>query len=157
MNTSKNDDDSVRAITEYFNEQIPFNKVLGLRVESINPESVSAVFQMRVDLLGHSSRRMLHGGVIAAVIDVTGGLSALMNIQDDAGRNFDARMKKADWLSTLDLRVDFLRPATGNSFIVKGYPLRTSKKIAVIRTELINDEDNLVAVGTATYHLSKEK
>ncbi len=115
-------------------------------------ESVSASFQMRDELLGHYSRRMLHGGVISSVIDVTGGLSAFVNIQENtAGENLKARMEMADWISTLDLRVDFLHPAIGEHFVVKAYPLRTGKKIAVIRTELRNDQDNLVAVGTATY------
>ncbi len=156
MEASKNDSQLISAIAEYFNEQIPFNKVLGLKVESISPESVSAAFQTRDDLLGHFSRRMLHGGVISSVIDVTGGLSALMSIQENAAsQNVKARITMADWLSTLDLRVDFLRPAKGNRFIVKGYPLRTGKRIAVIRTELRNDQDDLVAVGTATYHLSQ--
>ncbi len=156
MDTSKSNKQLISAITKYFNEQIPFNKVLGLKVESMSSESVSTGFKMREDLLGHFSRRMLHGGVISSVIDVTGGLSALMSIQENAAdENLKTTIKMADWLSTLDLRIDFLRPAKGNRFIVKGCPLRTGKRIAVIRTELRNDQDNVVAVGTATYHLSQ--
>jgi uncharacterized protein (TIGR00369 family) len=152
MRSSKNDQQFISSLAELFDEQIPFNKVLGIKVGSMSSESVSVSFQMRDELLGNYSRRMLHGGVISSVIDVTGGLSALMSIQENTGsKNLRARMQTVDWLTTLDLRVDFLRPAKGEHFVVKAHPLRTGKRITVIRTELRNDEDNLVAVGTGTY------
>lgn len=139
-------------MTEYFNEQIPFNKVLGIKVDSMSSESVSASLQMREELLGHYARRMLHGGVISSIIDNTGGLSAVMSIKEDtADDNPKTRREMADRVSTIDLRVDFLRPATGERFVAKAYPLRTGKRIAVIRTELRNDQENLVAAGTSTY------
>ena len=152
METSKNDEELISVMTAYFNEQIPFNKVLGVKVESMSEESVSASFQMREELLGHYSRRMLHGGVISSVIDITGGLSAVMSIQENAAdKNPKTRRGMADRVITIDLRVDFLHPATGERFVAKAYPLRTGKRIAVIRTELRNDQDSLVAVGTSTY------
>ena len=152
MEAKKNDGQLISVMTEYFNEQIPFNKVLGVKVDAMSSESVSASLQMREELLGHYARRMLHGGVIASVIDITGGLSAVMSIKEDTtDDNPKTRREMADRVSTIDLRVDFLRPATGERFVAKAYPLRTGKRIAVIRTELRNDQDNLVAVGTSTY------
>jgi uncharacterized protein (TIGR00369 family) len=152
MEISRNDEQLISVMTAYFNEQIPFNKVLGVKVDAMSSESVSASLQMREELLGHYARRMLHGGVIASVIDITGGLSAVMSIKEDTtDDNPKTRREMADRVSTIDLRVDFLRPATGERFVAKAYPLRTGKRIAVIRTELRNDQDNLVAVGTSTY------
>jgi uncharacterized protein (TIGR00369 family) len=152
MEASINDEQLISIMTEYFNEQIPFNKVLGVKVDAMSSESVSASLQMREELLGHYARRMLHGGVIASVIDITGGLSAVMSIKEDTtDDNPKTRREMADRVSTIDLRVDFLRPAAGERFVAKAYPLRTGKRIAVIRTELRNDQDNLVAVGTSTY------
>ena len=152
MEISRNDEQLISVMTAYFNEQIPFNKVLGVKVESMSEESVSASFQMREELLGHYSRRMLHGGVISSVIDITGGLSAVMSIKESAAdENPKTRREMADRVITIDLRVDFLHPATGERFVAKAYPLRTGKRIAVIRTELRNDQDSLVAVGTSTY------
>ena len=152
MEASKNEEQLIALMTAYFNEQIPFNKVLGVKVESMGRDSVSASFKMRVELLGHYVRKMLHGGVISSVIDITGGLSAVMSIKrNTADESPKARREMADQVSTLDLRVDFLRPATGKRFVAKAYPLRTGKRIAVIRTELRNDQDEVVAVGTSTY------
>ena len=152
MKASKHDEQLLAVVKDFFNEQIPFNNVLGIKVESMNQGTVTASFYMREELLGHSSRRMLHGGVISSAIDITGGLAAFLNIlANTTGKNLKAKMEMADWLSTLDLRVDFLQPAIGMHFLVKSYPLRTSKKISVIRTELRNDRDELLAVGTSTY------
>jgi len=152
MEASINDEQLISIMTEYFNEQIPFNKVLGIKVDSMSSESVSASLQMREELLGHYARRMLHGGVISSVIDITGGLSAVMSIKEDtADDNPKTRREMADRVSTIDLRVDFLRPATGERFVARAYPLRTGKRIAVIRTELRDDQENLVAAGTSTY------
>jgi acyl-coenzyme A thioesterase PaaI-like protein len=44
-----------------------------------------------------------------------------------------------------------LRPGIGESFVSTGYTLRTGNKVAVARIELINDRDDLIAVGTGSY------
>ena len=152
MDSRTNDEEFVSAINELFNEKIPFNKVLGLKVESINYERVKVSFQMRDELMGHYRRRMLHGGAIRSAIDVTGGLSAFMGLQQKIpGETLEARLERFGRVSTIDVRVDFLRPGIGKWFIVTAYVLRTGKKIAVTRIELHNDQDELIAVGTASY------
>ena len=82
MDSCTNDEEFVSAVNEMFSEKIPFNKVLGLKVESISYERVRVSFQMRDELMGNYKRGMLHGGVISSVIDVTGGLAALMGVQE---------------------------------------------------------------------------
>jgi uncharacterized protein (TIGR00369 family) len=107
---------------------------------------------MRDELMGHYKRRMLHGGAISSAIDVTGGLSAFMGLQQKMpGETLEARLERFGRVSTIDVRVDFLRPGIGKWFIVTAYVLRTGKKIAVTRIELHNDQDDLIAVGTASY------
>lgn len=152
MDSCKNNEKLVAAINERFNEKIPFNKVLGLKVDSISYESVKISFQMRHDLLGHYNRGMLHGGAISSVIDVAGGLAALMGVQQKmSGESLEARLAKFGSVSTIDVRVDFLRPGTGNWFVATAYVLRTGKKIAVTRIELHNDKNQMIAVGTGSY------
>jgi uncharacterized protein (TIGR00369 family) len=117
---------------------------------------VKTVFEMRDELMGNYTRGMLHGGVISSAIDVTGGLAAVMGVQQKMhGETLEARIERAFKMSTLDLRVDFLRPGLGKRFVVTAYPLRTGNKIAVTRIELHNDENDLIAVGTGSYILVK--
>ena len=152
MDRKQNDEKLFGVINEMFNEKIPFNKVLGLRVAAIGYQQVKVRFDMRDELIGNYVRGTLHGGVISSVIDVTGGLAAFMGIQQKiSDRDLDAKLERFGRLGTIDLRVDYLRPGIGNSFVSTGYTLRTGKRVAVSRIELINDRDDLIAVGTGSY------
>jgi uncharacterized protein (TIGR00369 family) len=155
MDSSINDEEFLSVINEMFSENIPFNKVLGIKVESISYERVKVLFKMRDELMGHYSRRMLHGGVISSVLDVTGGLAAFMGIQEKmAGETIEARIKRFGRVSTIDIRVDFLRPGIGKWFVATAYTLRTGNKVAVTRIELNNDQNEIIAVGTGSYTVS---
>ncbi len=146
------DEDLFAVITEIFNEKIPFNKVLGIQVAAISYDRVKIVFNMRDELIGNYMRGTLHGGVISSVIDVTGGLAAFMGLQRRmSDKNLDAKLARFGRLGTIDLRVDYLRPGLGRSFVCSGYTLRTGNKVAVTRIELNNDEQELIAVGTGSY------
>lgn len=142
-------------ITSVYNDKVPFNKVIGLEVASLDYDHVVLTFKMRDELIGNYIRRTLHGGVISTVIDVTGSLVAFMGLQKKM--HSEALEKKLDRfrnLSTLDLRVDYLRPGLGTGFTSTGYELRTGKKVAVTRIELHNDQKDLIAVGTGSYVVS---
>lgn len=139
-------------IQEMFSERIPFNKFLGLTIESMDRETVRVSFTMRNDLVGHFTRGMVHGGVISSVIDVTGGLMAFMGVHEKMTEtSIEAKCKKFEHVSTIDLRVDFLRPGIGNIFFASAFPLRMGNKVAVTRTEFTNEKKELIAVGTGSY------
>jgi uncharacterized protein (TIGR00369 family) len=153
MDSRTNDEEFVSAIKKIF-EKIPFNKVLGLKIESIDSDCVKTQFEMRDELMGNFERGMLHGGVISSVIDATGGLSAAIGIREKMrGETLEAKLKKSSRVSTIDLRVDFLRPGLGKQFVVTAYTLRTGNKVAVTRIEMHNDQNDLIAVGTGSYIL----
>jgi uncharacterized protein (TIGR00369 family) len=153
MDSRTNDEEFVSAIKKIF-EKIPFNKVLGLKIESIDSDCMKTQFEMRDELMGNFERGMLHGGVISSVIDATGGLSAAIGIREKMrGETLEAKLKKSSRVSTIDLRVDFLRPGLGKQFVVTAYTLRTGNKVAVTRIEMHNDQNDLIAVGTGSYIL----
>ncbi|HOW55667.1 MAG TPA: thioesterase family protein [Syntrophorhabdaceae bacterium] len=148
----RGNEEFLSVVNELFNEKIPFNKLLGLKVESISRERVSVGFRMRDELMGHYQRGMVHGGAISAVLDVTGGLAAFMGVQEKmAGETLEAKLERFGRVSTIDIRVDFLRPGIGKKFIATAYALRTGKKVAVTRIELHNEKKELIAVGTGSY------
>ena len=73
---SKSDQELLAAIKHAFDELIPFNKVLGTRIQSIEEGRPTVRFEMREELIGNYLRGNLHGGVISGVMDATGGLTA---------------------------------------------------------------------------------
>ena len=137
---------------DFFEERIPFNKVLGLRVESLDMDSFRVKIEMKENLIGNPIKNVLHGGVISSVLDVSGGITVAMGIlkkfSDRPLEEIGERLLK---VGTIDLRVDYLRPGRGKFFLATGSIMRTGKRVAVARMQLHNDEDLLIAVGTGTY------
>lgn len=139
------------AVRHLFN-LIPFNQLLDLQIDEISRECVSIHVDMRPDLVGNFVHGILHGGVIATVLDVAGGAMALLGTLE---RTHDlAPLEKKTQLTnlgTIDLRIDYLRPGRGKRFTTRATLLRSGNKIAVVRMEMHNEADVLVAVGTGTY------
>jgi len=52
---------------------------------------------------------------------------------------------------TIDLGVDYLRPGRRKHFVASGTILRAGKQAAAVRTELQNEQNELIAVGRRTY------
>lgn len=139
-------------LKEIYERQMPFNRLLDLRITVLSPTDVELRIDMRQELVGNFIREILHGGVISAVLDVAGGLIAsvelLKNLEGMEIEEIGKRMAK---IGTIDLRVDYLRPGKGEFFVATGTVLRKGSKVAVVRTELCNDQKLLIAAGTGTY------
>ncbi|MGA0843067.1 MAG: thioesterase family protein [Arenicellales bacterium] len=147
--------DALLDAARVFEERIPFNRVLGLRVESLDGSDVAVRFDMRDELVGNFTRGNLHGGVISSVLDVVGGLVAFLALLKREGvTSLEDEAEKFSKLGTIDLRVDYLRPGIGEIFCAKGFVLRAGRKVAVTRMELHNEADSLIAVGTGAYSIS---
>ena len=145
-------DELIQQVKTIFVEKIPFNKLLGMHVESLDFESAKVKIEMREELIGNFIQKTLHGGVTSSVLDVIGGLTAFMTLlKKMEGASSEEKLERLAKFGTIDLRVDYLRPGRGKYFIAQGSVLRTGKKIAVTRMELHNDEKVLIAVGTGTY------
>lgn len=144
--------DLERAVRLIFEEKVPFNRLLGVKVDDIDEASVRMRLDMRDEFVGHFVHRVLHGGITASVLDVTGGLAAFVGTLNKIRHlPFDDQIQRFNSLGTIDLRVDYLRPGRGRWFLATGYILRIGSKVAVTRMELHNDDDNLIAVGTGAY------
>ena len=142
----------IEQIRDIFDNRLPFNRLLGLRVHSLDADRPSIRFDMRPDLVGNYIKGSLHGGVISSVIDVTGGLAAFLGLQKRlVSESLEVKLKQFSKLGTIDLRIDYLRPGIGQSFEATGFVLRTGNKVAVTRIELKNETEHLIAVGTGAY------
>jgi uncharacterized protein (TIGR00369 family) len=128
-------------------EHIAFNKHLGLKVESFDPQAPKLRFDMRPELVGNPMRRILHGGVISAVLDVTGGFAIMLSLASAE----DITVATFPNMGTIDLRVDYLRPGRGRHFVATARIVRKGSRIAVTHMELHNDEGELIATGAAAY------
>lgn len=131
-------------------ELIPFNQTINVKFVSAEPVQIS--IENRPELVGNSLRQILHGGVIATLLDVVGGLAIMKEILDTVEFQDQAEMvEKVARSGTIDLRVDYIRPGKGDAFFATGKIIRHGKRVSVARMELVNDEGVLIALGTGTY------
>jgi uncharacterized protein (TIGR00369 family) len=134
----------VEEILAIITRRVPFNRVLGLAVESLNLDHASLRLTMREELIGNFVRGALHGGVISSTLDFMGCLVAFLSVlKTMRGQPVPAMGERFAKIGTIDLRIDYLRPGIGKHFIATGYVLRTGNKVAVTRMELHNDEQHL--------------
>lgn len=143
------------AYRELFERMIAFNQLLGMKVESLDPAGARIRFDMRPDLIGHYPTGRLHGGVIASVLDATGGLALMCGIaekhRDETATQVMTRFGR---FGTIDLRTDFLRPGIGQSFVATGRVTRLGGRIGSAQMSLENEAGTLIATGSAAYLIS---
>ena len=58
-------------------DQMPFNRLLGLKVTAFSADKAEVRFDFSQQLVGNPVQQILHGGVIATVLDTVGGIMAI--------------------------------------------------------------------------------
>ena len=139
-------------LKEVIEERIPFNRVLGLSVESFEMDQIQIRIGMRPELVGNFLRGNLHGGVISSILDVVGGMVAWLGVMKKMKDcPLEEMTERFSRVGTIDLRVDYLRPGLGDYFIGTGSIIRAGNKVTVVRMELHNNEEQMIALGTGIY------
>ena len=137
--------DVLRQISEEF---IPFNKLLGVKVVTVEPGRALFEVPYREELIGDPVKRVLHGGVISALADTTGGMAVWSTLA-----NLEQRV------STIDLRIDYLRPGQRELLIAEGTVLRVGRTVGVadIRLYQPSAPGDTIATGRGVYAIKVPK
>jgi uncharacterized protein (TIGR00369 family) len=91
---------------------------------------------------------MFNGAMIASLVDVSSGYAAVSHYEQDC------------YVVTVELKVNYLRPAMGDALISKSYVVKGGSKISVIRTEIYVVNENSSAeshVATSLVTMMKIK
>lgn len=67
---------------------------------------------------------MFNGAMIASLVDISSGYAAVSHYEDDC------------YVVTVELKVNYLRPALGDFLVSKSNVIKGGKKISVVRTEI---------------------
>ncbi len=139
-------------IVDFWNHDMPFNNLLGLKITRFDPEHSEVRFLWQDKLIGNPMQKILHGGVTASALDLAGGTVAAANILSQLDTlSPEIIQQSLSKLGTIDLRTDFLRPGRGEEFIVTAHIIRSGSKVAVARMEMHNEKGEHIAFGTGTY------
>jgi len=131
---------------------MPFNQALGLELTRLDADYAEISFANQTMLVGNTAQQILHGGVIASVLDVAAGMVCVSNAQPRQERNREEALRqRLSRMGTIDMRVDYLSPGRGARFTATSSLLRAGNKVAVARVELHNQQGDYIATATATY------
>jgi uncharacterized protein (TIGR00369 family) len=117
-------------------DRAPFNAWLGLQVLEWDVTTITLGLRTRPEILGHAALNALHGGILASVIDTGCSLAVVA--------------RTGESVYTVDMRVDYLRPATATEYRVCASIVRLGRTLATAdaRVETAR-EGRLVASGRA--------
>lgn len=145
----------VAGLSDIFENRIVFNRVLGLKITRLHAEGVEGRIDMKPELVGHYAYNRIHGGVVSASLDAMGGLACMAAI---GARHMDEapaqRLHRFGKLGTIDLRIDYLRPAISDHFVVRAEVLRLGSRVGSTRMEFFGADGKLLSTGAGAYIIS---
>ncbi len=131
-------------LVRVFSANVPHNKALGMRILEI--KQAEALFMLPYDakLVGNPDTGVLHGGAITALLDGASGAAVF------------AALTEFVPIATLDLRIDYLRPAEpGQAVHAKATCYKLAKNVAFTRAVAYHeDPDDPIAHSVGTFMLS---
>ena len=127
-----------------FSVNVPHNKALGMKLVDMMPKE--ALFELPYDekLVGNPDTGVLHGGAITALLDGASGAAVFAALEDFVP------------IATLDLRIDYLRPAeAGKAVLAKATCYKLAKNVAFTRAVAYHeDPEDPIAHSVGTFMLS---
>ncbi len=127
-----------------FRRMVPHNAEL--RLEVVDCGEGVAVLRLPWDerLIGNPETRVLAGGAVTTLIDACCGASVFLKLQSPAP------------IATLDLRIDYLKPATPDrAVIARAECYRRTHSVAFVRAVAYHETvDDPIASAAATFMLS---
>jgi len=139
-------------LIDVYKSKMPFNKLLGVEITELNLGRAVITIESREELYGNYIHKILHGGVISSVIDLSGGIIAQAHaLSQMKGMNIRDMMHRFSLMSTLNMRVDYLRPGSGIKFECISKVVRAGNKVAVVQMEMLDSGKKQIAIGTGSY------
>jgi uncharacterized protein (TIGR00369 family) len=114
-------DEVLELVRKFMRELVPFNAFLGVEVDSLAEGRAVFSLPFRPEFIGDSTRNppALHGGLIATLLDTCGGAAVWTTVNP------------TDKVSTIDMRVDYLRPGRGEPLLAEATVIRTGNRVGV--------------------------
>ncbi|WP_373085420.1 PaaI family thioesterase [Sneathiella sp.] len=133
----------IKQIQAMIDNGVPHCAEIGVRVHEMNVDGAVFSLPYQERFAGNPVDGVLHGGIITTLIDTTAGMCIY------------AKLEKYMPIATLDLRIDYLKPATpGEELFAFANCYRLTRSIAFVRTIAYHTErEDPVANSVGTFML----
>ena len=131
-------------MTEGFVSHVPHNRALGMEVLEIGAGIAAFRLPWAEHLVGNPDLGILHGGAITATLDACCGAAVFAAL---------AARGELKPIATLDLRIDYLRPAQPRREVeARAQCYKVTRNVAFVRALAYHDsEDDPIATATGTF------
>jgi uncharacterized protein (TIGR00369 family) len=138
----------VTVLRQVVEDLIPFNKHVGVKLIAVSRGNVRLEVPFREELIGDPMRRALHGGVMSTLADASCGAALWSHYEDPRTR-----------ISTIDLRIDYLRPGRQETLVAEATVVRGGRRIGVVDVRLFHPSTPLetIATGKGVFNVSALK
>ncbi len=133
-------------VQKHLVDTVPHNHAIGMKLVELGVDSCRFTIPYSETLVGNPETGVMHGGVITAFIDAACGAAVI------------AALKGLRRVATLDLRIDYMRPAAPRREITcHARCYRLTKNVAFTRAEAYLDTpEELVATAAGTFAIFDE-
>ena len=114
----------------------PFPRLMGMRLEAIAIDSATIVLD--IDERHFQPFGIVHGGVLATLIDTATFWAAFLRLPPDAG------------LVNIDLKLNYLQPANAGRLTATGRCIRPGRTLSYTEAHVYDERGELLAHGTST-------
>lgn len=128
--------EKLKAVSEGKAEPPPIMTTLGITVVELGEGS--ATLAMKVDKRFHNPMGTLHGGIMTDIADACMGIATMTTLKEDES------------FTTLELKINFLRPVIQGEITAEANVLHRGRTIVLVQSVVKNDEGKEVARGMAT-------
>ena len=129
---------------QWFSDSIPHNKALGLKVVAVRKGFASMRLEWREELVGDPDTAVIASGVVTSLLDHCCGMA------------ITAATGERRPTATLDLRIDYMRPAASRAGVtVEAHCYHMTRSIAFVRAHAWDaDPADPIATAQAAFMLA---
>ncbi|MEM7696343.1 MAG: PaaI family thioesterase [Pseudomonadota bacterium] len=129
---------TIEAINEMFAAS-PFIAALSMEVTALDAEAGTVTVRMPMGAIAERGvgTNQFHGGALASLVDVAG--------------DFAVALAVGGAVPTIDLRVDYLRPAFGPHVEARARARRVGRTVGIADVDVMGADGKLVTIGRGCY------